>query len=146
MFNPNLLDWTNELSVRRTTRIDNSSELTFIWLTWIQNWIKENRNFRVYYDSVVVKSIRPIKPGEEVTICYSEVDALLTLPERQIITEEIFYFTCKCYFCEYERNWVMAGSRFVVYRFENVYVSAGGGPLQMSSMRRRRGQKDRSGE
>ncbi|XP_018578350.1 uncharacterized protein LOC108916553 isoform X2 [Anoplophora glabripennis] len=60
----------------------------------------------VYYDSVAVKSIKPIRPGEEITICYKEVDALLTLSERRTITEEIFNFTCKCYFCEYERYWI----------------------------------------
>ncbi|KAJ8910843.1 hypothetical protein NQ315_015578 [Exocentrus adspersus] len=67
-----------------------------------------NATLMVYYDSIAVKSVKTIKPGEEVTICYSEVDALMTLSERQTITEELFFFTCKCYFCEYERHWAEA--------------------------------------
>ncbi|CAH1968867.1 unnamed protein product [Acanthoscelides obtectus] len=62
----------------------------------------------IYSDFVVVKSIRVIRKGEEITICYREVDALLGVDERHIITEEIFHFTCSCSFCMYEKHLAIA--------------------------------------
>ncbi|KAJ8944130.1 hypothetical protein NQ318_013314 [Aromia moschata] len=58
-----------------------------------------------YNGFLVVKTLKPIRKGQEITICYQEVDALLPHAERQIITEELFHFTCNCNFCIYERNW-----------------------------------------
>ncbi|VEN37453.1 unnamed protein product [Callosobruchus maculatus] len=67
-----------------------------------------NATILICSEFVVVKSIRTIRKGEEITICYSEVDALLRVNERHIITEEIFHFTCCCSFCTYEKNLAIA--------------------------------------
>ncbi|KAG5898028.1 hypothetical protein JTB14_001740 [Gonioctena quinquepunctata] len=58
----------------------------------------------VFSEYVVVKCLKPIKAGEEITICYSEVSALMTVNERQLITREILGFTCQCSFCEFEKT------------------------------------------
>nr|CAH7757419.1 unnamed protein product [Callosobruchus chinensis] len=67
-----------------------------------------NATILICSDFVVVKSTRTIREGEEITICYSEVDALLRVNERHIITEEIFHFTCNCSFCTYEKHLAIA--------------------------------------
>nr|CAI5865834.1 unnamed protein product [Callosobruchus analis] len=67
-----------------------------------------NATILICSEYVVVKSMRTIRKGEEITICYSEVDALFTVNERQIITEELFNFTCSCSFCTYEKNLAIA--------------------------------------
>ncbi|CAH1119781.1 unnamed protein product [Phaedon cochleariae] len=53
---------------------------------------------------LLVKSLKTIERGEEITVCYAEVNALLTVAERHLITQEILLFTCYCSFCEYERK------------------------------------------
>nr|XP_023020375.1 uncharacterized protein LOC111508952 isoform X1 [Leptinotarsa decemlineata] len=58
----------------------------------------------VYTDYIVVKSMRHIKSGEEITICYSEIDALLPYTERNLITREILFFTCDCKNCLFEKK------------------------------------------
>lgn len=62
--------------------------------------------FRVYTDFITVKSLKNIKRGEEITICYAEVNPYLQVSERQLVTEEIFYFTCHCTFCKFEQDLV----------------------------------------
>ncbi|KAJ8981296.1 hypothetical protein NQ317_004032 [Molorchus minor] len=67
-----------------------------------------NATIIVYEQYIVVKTLRRIKMGEEITVCYSEVDPLLPLLDRQVITEELLQFRCTCCFCEYERIWAEA--------------------------------------
>ena len=53
----------------------------------------------IYFGTtLVLKAIKPIKRGEEITICY--VDLEMDRIERQKLLKNSFYFECQCIRCE----------------------------------------------
>lgn len=62
-----------------------------------------NRNF--YGDMCVVRTIKPVKKGEEISDNYGAVYAVHSLAERQEKLRPQYYFQCSCQACE--ENWPM---------------------------------------
>ncbi|KAJ9101822.1 hypothetical protein QFC21_003161 [Naganishia friedmannii] len=50
----------------------------------------------------MVKLMRPLKAGEQLTIPY--IDALLPLQERQTFLQERYGFTCNCTLCKFQKS------------------------------------------
>ncbi|CAH1113231.1 unnamed protein product [Psylliodes chrysocephalus] len=67
-----------------------------------------NATIIIYSNYLVVKSIKSIRKGEEITVCYTEVNAFFSVAERRLITEQLLYFTCRCAFCLFEENSIEA--------------------------------------
>ncbi|XP_050518660.1 histone-lysine N-methyltransferase SMYD3-like isoform X2 [Diabrotica virgifera virgifera] len=61
-----------------------------------------NATIIVYAHYIVVKTIRPIRQGEEITLCYSEINGFLPLEDRRLVTQHFLFFTCRCLICELE--------------------------------------------
>ncbi|XP_060520395.1 uncharacterized protein LOC132698389 isoform X2 [Cylas formicarius] len=59
-----------------------------------------------YGNRIIIKAMRPITTGEEITICYQELSAFSKLQHRDMVTRELFGFTCHCSLCIHERAWI----------------------------------------
>ncbi|CAH0547822.1 unnamed protein product [Brassicogethes aeneus] len=58
-----------------------------------------NCTILVYYDAILVRPIRDIQAGEELTLCYSEVSPFFTVTERHDVTSALHFFSCDCLRC-----------------------------------------------
>lgn len=58
-----------------------------------------NCNLILQDNNVVVVAANDIEENEEITICYSEIDPLLPVKERQSICQNKFNFVCECNRC-----------------------------------------------